>query len=110
MRGGIRFALRKVAPPGPARCSARSRWWAFNIAVLWASFHAFGESPPLAVLVQAFFVGMLGNLLPMPGGIGGVDGGMIGALAAFGVDGGLGGAGGALVSAVRVLAADACRA
>ncbi len=41
------------------------------------------------MLIQAFFVGMLGNLLPMPGGVGGVEGGMIGAFAAFGVDGGL---------------------
>ena len=32
---------------------------------------------------------MLGNLLPLPGGVGGVDGGMIGAFAAFGVDFGL---------------------
>jgi uncharacterized protein (TIRG00374 family) len=31
---------------------------------------------------------MLANLLPIPGGIGGVDGGMIGALAAFGVPAG----------------------
>ena len=38
---------------------------------------------------MAYFVGMLGNLLPLPGGIGGVDGGMIGAFAAFGVDLGL---------------------
>jgi putative heme transporter len=37
------------------------------------------------VLVQAYFVGLLANLLPLPGGIGGVDGGMIGAFAAFGV-------------------------
>ena len=29
---------------------------------------------------------MLGNLLPLPGGLGGVEGGMIGAFAAFGVD------------------------
>ncbi len=28
---------------------------------------------------------MLGNALPLPGGIGGVDGGMIGAFTAFGV-------------------------
>jgi uncharacterized protein (TIRG00374 family) len=28
---------------------------------------------------------MLGNVLPLPGGIGGVDGGMIGAFTAFGV-------------------------
>jgi uncharacterized protein (TIRG00374 family) len=39
-------------------------------------------------VTQAYFVGLLANLLPLPGGIGGVDGGMIGALIAFGVDGG----------------------
>ena len=64
-------------------------FWAFQIAVLWAAFQAFGEAPPTAVLIQAFFVGMLGNLLPIPGGVGGVEGGMIGAFAAFGVDAGL---------------------
>lgn len=32
---------------------------------------------------------MLGNLLPLPGGIGGVDGGMIAALAALGQSGGI---------------------
>jgi uncharacterized protein (TIRG00374 family) len=37
------------------------------------------------VIIQGYFVGFLGNLLPLPGGIGGVDGGMIGAFAAFGV-------------------------
>ena len=88
MRGGVRFALRKTLHPDLAMAGAVT-WWAFNIAVLWASFRAFGASPPLAVLVQAFFVGMLANLLPIPGGIGGVDGGMIGALAAFGVDAGV---------------------
>ena len=61
-------------------------FWACQVGVLWASFHAFGDAPPLAVLTQAFFVGMFGNLLPMPGGVGGVEGGMIAALAAFGVD------------------------
>jgi uncharacterized protein (TIRG00374 family) len=65
-------------------------WWAFDIATLWAAFHAFsGETPPIAVIVVAYFVGMFGNMLPLPGGIGGVDGGMIGAFAAFGVDFGL---------------------
>jgi uncharacterized protein (TIRG00374 family) len=33
---------------------------------------------------MGYFVGMLANLLPLPGGIGGVDGGMIGAFVAFG--------------------------
>jgi len=87
MRGGIRFALRKAIHPDLAMIGAVT-WWAFNVAVLWASFRAFGESPPIAVLVQAFFVGMLANLLPIPGGIGGVDGGMIGALAAFDIPAG----------------------
>jgi putative heme transporter len=65
-------------------------WWGFDIAALWASFHAFGaDPPPTAVIVLAYFVGMLGNTLPLPGGIGGVDGGMIGAFAAFNVDFGL---------------------
>ncbi len=55
-------------------------WWGFDIATLWACFHAFGpDPPPFAVIVIAYFVGMLGNTLPLPGGIGGVDGGMIGA-------------------------------
>jgi uncharacterized protein (TIRG00374 family) len=65
-------------------------WWGFDIATLWAAFHAFSsETPAIAVIVVAYFVGMLGNTLPLPGGIGGVDGGMIGALVAFGVDFGL---------------------
>ncbi|MDX6698664.1 MAG: putative heme transporter [Solirubrobacteraceae bacterium] len=62
-------------------------WWGFDICVLWAAFHAFGDNPPyFAVIVMAYFVGMLGNLLPLPGGIGGVDGGMIGAFILFDVD------------------------
>jgi uncharacterized protein (TIRG00374 family) len=63
-------------------------WWGFDIAVLWACFHAFGDPPSKAVIVMAYFVGMLGNALPLPGGIGGVDGGMIGAFIAFDVSGG----------------------
>jgi uncharacterized protein (TIRG00374 family) len=64
-------------------------YWGANIGVLWASFKAFGEAPPWAVIVMGYFVGMLGNLLPLPGGVGGVDGGMIGAFVAYGVDDGL---------------------
>jgi uncharacterized membrane protein YbhN (UPF0104 family) len=60
-------------------------WWGFDISVLWSCFHAFGGGPPTAVLVMSYFVGQLGNVLPLPGGIGGVDGAMIGAFSAFGV-------------------------
>jgi uncharacterized protein (TIRG00374 family) len=59
--------------------------WGFDIAVLWASFRAFGPSPPGAVIVMSYYLGTLGNALPLPGGIGGVEAGMIGAFVAFGV-------------------------
>jgi uncharacterized membrane protein YbhN (UPF0104 family) len=61
-------------------------WWGFDICVLWATFHAFGSPPPFTVIWMAYFVGTLGNLLPLPGGLGGVEGGMIGAFAAFNVN------------------------
>jgi uncharacterized protein (TIRG00374 family) len=86
--GGIRTAFGIARSKDPAALGAIA-WWGFDMAVLWAAFHAFGNPPPYAVIVMAYFVGMLANLLPLPGGVGGVDGGMIGALIAFGVDSGL---------------------
>jgi len=86
--GGTRFAIHLVRHPNWALMGTLG-WWAFNVAILWASFKAFGQAPSLAVCTQAYFVGLLANLLPLPGGIGGVDGGMIGALIAFDVDPGL---------------------
>jgi hypothetical protein len=88
LSGGVRFAARKLRHPDLAMLGTVA-WWALNICVLYAAFRAFGHAPPVAVLVEAFFVGMLANLLPLPGGIGGVDGGMIGAFVAFGVSGSL---------------------
>ena len=85
-------------------------WWGFDIATLWACFHAFGpDPPPFAVIVLAYFVGMLANALPLPGGIGGVDGGMIGAFAALGVVVGLRDHRRAHLPRLRLLAADAAR-
>lgn len=80
--GGVRFAITKLRHPDAAMVGTVT-WWAFNIAVLYAAFRAFGDAPPIAVLVMGYFVGLLGNLLPLPGGVGGVDGGMIGAFVAF---------------------------
>jgi uncharacterized protein (TIRG00374 family) len=85
---GMRSALAHVRARDPALVGAVAFWF-FNIAILWASFHAFGHAPSIWVIAMGYWVGMLGNLLPLPGGIGGVDGGMIGAFTAFGVDFGL---------------------
>jgi uncharacterized protein (TIRG00374 family) len=63
-------------------------YWGFDIAVLGLSLRAFGSVVPVAVVVMGYFLGTLGSLLPLPGGIGGVEGAMVGAFAAFGVPGG----------------------
>ena len=80
---GIALALALVRRR-PALLLAALAWWAFDIAALAAAFHAFGSAPAAAVLVMGYLVGMLGNLLPLPGGVGGVEGGMVGAFVAFG--------------------------
>jgi uncharacterized protein (TIRG00374 family) len=81
---GVRTAISLMRSRDPYLLGAVA-WWGFDIAVLWACFHAFGASPPKGVIVMSYFVGMIGNTLPLPGGIGGVDGGMIGAFSAFGM-------------------------
>ena len=49
-----------------------------DVLALAAVFAAFGGgAPELAVFVLAYAVGQLGGLLPLPGGIGGTDGGLI---------------------------------
>jgi uncharacterized membrane protein YbhN (UPF0104 family) len=85
---GVR-AARRLVRSGNLGLLGAILWWGFDIAVLWACFHAFGESPAVGVLIVAYFVGTLANLLPLPGGVGGVDGGMVGALVAFGTEPGL---------------------
>ena len=59
-------------------------YWAFDNAVLWATFHAFGVSVPLTVVLMGYLIGQLGGLLPIPGGIGGIDAGLIGTLIVYG--------------------------
>jgi uncharacterized protein (TIRG00374 family) len=60
-------------------------YWFFDNAVMWATFHAVGTSPPITVILMAYLLGQLGGLLPIPGGIGGIDGGLIGTFVVFGV-------------------------
>jgi len=61
-------------------------FWACNIGILWASFHAYNVHVPFGVVVQGFFVGMVANLFPLaPGGVGAVDAGMIGTFVLFGL-------------------------
>jgi uncharacterized membrane protein YbhN (UPF0104 family) len=59
-------------------------YWAFDNAVLWATFKAFGADVPITVVLMGYLIGQLGGLLPLPGGVGGIDGGLIGTLIVYG--------------------------
>jgi uncharacterized membrane protein YbhN (UPF0104 family) len=57
----------------------------FDIGVLAACFAATGRTPPLAVLVLAYQIGYMANLIPVPGGIGVLDGSFVGMFVLYGV-------------------------
>ena len=59
----------------------------FDIAVLFACFAAAGHTPPLAPVVLAYQIGYLSNFIPVPGGIGILDGSLIGMLILYGIGG-----------------------
>ena len=56
----------------------------FDLAALAAAFHAIGAPPSLGVLMIAYPLGQLGGLIPLPGGLGGADSGLVGALVLYG--------------------------
>jgi uncharacterized membrane protein YbhN (UPF0104 family) len=94
-----------AVPPGVA--DLRTRWrdpvvwgaatayWAGDCGVLVLAVHAAGGSAPVLVVALAYMLGQLGNLLPLPGGVGGLEPIVAGVLTASGV--GLGLAGAAIV-------------
>ena len=76
---GHRPVDRRGRHPRGARLRPRARagglailgavgFWAAQIGILWAAFHAFDAEVPLAVVIQGFFVGMFANLIPCPAG------------------------------------------
>lgn len=67
-------------------------YWGGDCGVLVVAFHAAHGSAPVGVIVLAYMLGQLGNALPLPGGVGGVEPIMLGVLTASGVNPGLGAA------------------
>ena len=67
---GTRTAIAFVRHPssGAMAFGGAIGFWGANIAILWASFHAFDVSVPLGVVVQGFFLGMVANLIPVRAG------------------------------------------
>lgn len=56
-----------------------------DIAVLVACFAALGHTPSLTAIVLAYQIGYLSNVVPVPGGIGVLDGSVVGMLVLYGV-------------------------
>ena len=82
--GGTAEAVQIVRSRNLLVISGSVGYWAWDNATLWATFHAFGYSPPITVILLGYLIGQLGGLLPLPGGLGGIDGGLIGTLIVYG--------------------------
>ena len=61
-------------------------YMAFDIVALACAFAAVGHVPAFGTLVLGYLIGQLGNLIPLPGGIGGTEGALIGVFALYGVN------------------------
>jgi uncharacterized membrane protein YbhN (UPF0104 family) len=75
---------RRLVAAGDWKLTGAVCYYAFDNAVLWAAFHAYGRPQPLSVIMMGYLVGSLGSLVPVPAGIGPVEGGLIGALVLYG--------------------------
>jgi uncharacterized protein (TIRG00374 family) len=82
---GVSEALRLLGTGKPAIVLGSLGYWAFDNLVLWVCFRAFGVHVALSVVLMGYLIGQLGGLLPIPGGLGGVEGGLVGTLVVYGV-------------------------
>ena len=82
---GIDEALRHLRQANPLLLVGLLGFLVFDMLAFWASFRAVGAAPELALIWIAYLIGQLGNWIPIPGGIGGTELGLVGALALFGL-------------------------
>ena len=59
----------------------------FDIAVLWVCLRAVSVHAPVMAMVAAYQIGYMANIVPIPGGLGVLDGGLLAALVLYGVSG-----------------------
>jgi uncharacterized membrane protein YbhN (UPF0104 family) len=85
MSDGIGEAVHQLRQVNPLLVVGLTGYLVFDQLAFWASFRAVGASPRLAVIWMAYLIGQLGNWLPVPGGIGGVELGLVGALVLYGL-------------------------
>jgi uncharacterized membrane protein YbhN (UPF0104 family) len=82
---GAQGAVSQFRKHNPTTLAAGAGYLCFDIATLWAAVHAFHGHIAVEPLAMAYLVGQLAGEIPIPGGLGAVEGGLIGALALFGL-------------------------
>jgi uncharacterized protein (TIRG00374 family) len=82
--GGTAEAIELVRKRDAVLLFGAVGYWAFDNLALLATYAAVGHTPPLSVVLMGYLIGQLGGLLPLPGGVGGIDGGLIGVLVLYG--------------------------
>ncbi|HEY1777509.1 MAG TPA: lysylphosphatidylglycerol synthase transmembrane domain-containing protein [Solirubrobacteraceae bacterium] len=85
MSDGITEALHQLRRADQLLVTGLVGFLVFDQLAFWASFRAVGATPNLAVIWMAYLIGQLGNWLPVPGGIGGTELGLVGALVLYGM-------------------------
>jgi uncharacterized membrane protein YbhN (UPF0104 family) len=82
---GVGDAIALLGSGRPSVLLGSLGYMALDVAALAAAFAAFGAAAPaLGAFILAYTIGQLGGLVPLPGGIGGTDGGLIAAFALVG--------------------------
>ncbi|MGA2926473.1 MAG: lysylphosphatidylglycerol synthase transmembrane domain-containing protein [Solirubrobacteraceae bacterium] len=82
---GVDEALHQLRRANPLLLIGLAGYLVFDQLTFWASFRAVGASPDVALIWMAYLIGQLGNWLPVPGGIGGTELGLVGALVLYGL-------------------------
>src|SRR4051794_14811122 len=82
--GGTSEAIELVRTRDAVLLFGAVGYWLFDNLALLATYAAVGETPPLSIVLMGYLIGQLGGLLPLPGGVGGIDGGLIGVLILYG--------------------------
>jgi uncharacterized membrane protein YbhN (UPF0104 family) len=78
--GGVSEALALLREANAILIAGLLAYLVFDVMILWATFHAIGTAPLLGPLAMGYLIGELGGLIPVPGGIGGIDAGLVGTL------------------------------
>jgi uncharacterized membrane protein YbhN (UPF0104 family) len=80
---GVREAIRKTRRPS-WRLLGAIGYLGFDMAVLWCTFRALGYMPSVGALMLGYLIGYLATIIPIPGGVGVLEGGLAGALVLYG--------------------------